>query len=167
MKLVAAGSIRHIPAETARTFAAWVADGGTLYLQAPGEWSDYSGGKLDLPAGFRKAVTAAGVARYGKGTVVTVPGWEGDAALMSGPVAWSGSTPNREVECRLPAAPDGTPQYLSIVNLKGKVQKVRLRDGRTPLRITGKDLWNHADAALDGEFELAPFEVRLIEVARP
>ena len=167
VKLVAAGSIRHIPAETARTFAAWVAGGGTLYLQAPGEWSDYSGGKLDLPAGFRKAVTAAGVARYGKGTVVTVPGWEGDAALMSGPVAWSGSTPNREVECRLPAAPDGAPQYLSIVNLKGKVQKVRLRDGRTPQRITGKDLWNHADAALDGEFELAPFEVRLIEVARP
>lgn len=59
VKLVAAGSIRHIPAETARTFAAWVAGGGTLYLQAPGEWSDYSGGKLDLPAGFRKAVTAA------------------------------------------------------------------------------------------------------------
>ena len=167
VKLVAAGSIRHIPAETARTLAAWVAGGGTLCLQTPGEWSDCNGTPHDLPADFRKAVTAAGVTRCGRGTVVTIPDWEGDAAMMSGPVAWSGSAPNREVECRQLNAPDGTPQYLSIVNLKGKVQKVRLRDGRTPLRVTGKDLWNHTDTTLDGEFELAPFEVRLIEAARP
>ncbi len=167
IKLIAAGSIRHIPAETARTLAAWVADGGTLHLQTPGEWSDYSGAPLDLPAGFRNAVATAGITRYGKGTVVTVPDWEGDAAMMTGPVAWSGSAPNREVECRLLTDPNGNPQYLSIVNLKNKVQKIRLRNGQAPQRISGEDLWNHAAAVIDGEFELAPFEVRLIEADRP
>lgn len=167
VKLIAAGSIRHIPAESARILEEWVADGGTLWLRKPGKWLDCGGRAINLPRAFETALTAAGVSRYGRGQVVTIPEWTGYVASMSGPVAWSNDAPNHEIECRLLTMPDGRMEYLSIVNLTGKKQQFHLRNGRKLLQLAGRDLWNNAVFEGNHACTLTPFEVKLIEIAEP
>lgn len=167
VKLVAAGSIRHIPAETARTLEKWIFNGGILWLRNPGEWVDYSGRPIELPDEFRHTLTVAGVARYGRGQVISIPDWREYISMMSGPVAWSGNVPNHKVECRLLTASDGSREYLSIVNREGKEQTIRLMEGQCPLQISGQDLWNNSSYTWGCNFTLAPFEIKLIRLVKP
>ncbi len=58
-------------------------------------------------------------------------------------------------------------EYLSIVNLKGNTQHLRLQNGQVPVRISGKDLWNNTEYSPSQEITLGPFEIRLIEITMP
>lgn len=167
IKLIAAGSIRHIPPQIAERLAEWVAAGGTLWLRRPGPWTDYRGVPVELPAEFSNALKSTGTFRYGRGQVITLPDWREHVAFMPGPVAWCNGAPSDVVECRRLISPGGRMEYLSIVNLKGNTQHLRLQNGQVPVRISGKDLWNNTEYSPSQEITLGPFEIRLIEITMP
>ncbi len=155
VRLIAAGALRDIPAESAQKLEKWVAAGGTLWLAAPCTWNDYYGQQPELPAAFAKALSASGVTRYGQGAVVTASDWTGYRAFFTGPV-----TDDDRVECRVLTTPDGKPEYIALVNLENAPRKVRLQ-GQSG---TVDDLWNNTRVKLSDEMELAPFEVKLLKL---
>ena len=167
IKLIAAGSIRHIPPQIAGRLAEWVAAGGTLWLRRPGTWTDYRGVPVALPAEFSNALKCTGIFHCGRGQIITLPDWREYVAFMPGPVAWCDDNPSGVVECRRLIAPGGRMEYLSIVNLEEKTQHLRLQNGQVPVRISGKDLWNNTEYSLSQEITLGPFEIRLIEITMP
>lgn len=166
LRLIAAGTLRHLPQEAAGALAEWVKEGGTLWLDGPAEWSDYSGRKLRLPDAFATALKHAGVSRFGRGAVVTDPAWQGYTDHMTGVTAWSGGRPNAGVECRALRGEGGKMEYLSVVNLEDKEQTVRFMDGSRPVRITGSDVWNDgAPAGGQETMSLPPFAIRLFRIS--
>ncbi len=166
VKLLAAPSFKYMRQKSAWLIQKWVKRGGTLWIAEPvNNPVNYYGKKLRLDKTFVNMLKNIGIRQYGSGKVIIANNWSGYSQLFNGITAWSNSKINNDVECRILNDQNGKIKYLSIVNLKDKIQYIKLQEKQHPVSVSGNDIWNNQRIENISKMTLEQFEVKLIKVS--